>query len=575
MSRRRRPLAALALIAMVALISACGSSAPAGRHGGGGNNTATNDQKAVKFAECMRGNGVSEFPDPGASGKFTIDGIVNGSSLDPSTPAFKQAISACKDLEPAGFTGSKRSPQQQEAALKFAQCMRENGVPDFPDPTPNGPLIDTIESHPPQGGVLGAFRGSTPRRTSAPLSTQASWGCGASDAEGLAAGRSGRPQRSCLHALTRHHQLPRPRLLRRSRGVAEIGKIDTNSAQFAQAGRPANGSSPGDSPTAGEQDDTMSVVCSSPGAGQGGGTLTPLAAKGLSDAEWCFLAYAAHELRGSITLQRTLAEVALADPDADTTALRGMAEKVAVACQRQERLLEALLALARSEHGHLRLEPVDLAATAAEVLRTCAPDELMGTTTLEVARTTGDPQLIERLFADLVANAVRHNVARGRIDVATYTAAGRPIFTIANTGPRVPTDELNRLFQPFQRLGSHAGPAADGVGLGLAIVRAIADSHGATITTQALTGGGLKIDIAFPPDPSALGAAAVPVPLTGLRVMKSGMRGAPVRTRSIALTRLRRRSLATRVSCRTLSPVVASCRRPKVSGQWVDPEPPS
>jgi hypothetical protein len=156
MSRARRPLAALGLIAMVALaalgliamvalISACGSSAPAetGTGIGGGNNTAANAQKAVKFAECMRANGVSEFPDPGASGKFTIDGIVNGSSLDPSSPAFKQAISACKDLEPAGFMGSKRSPQQQEAALKFAQCIRENGVPDFPDPTPNGPLIDT------------------------------------------------------------------------------------------------------------------------------------------------------------------------------------------------------------------------------------------------------------------------------------------------------------------------------------------------------------------------------------------------------------------------------------------------
>ena len=130
---------------MLALISACGSSVPAGTGTGssGGYNAAANAQKAVKFAECMRSNGVSEFPDPGASGKLTIDGIVNGSSLDPRTPAFKQAISACKDLEPAGFMGSKRSPQQMAAALKFAQCIRANGVPDFPDPTPDGPLIDT------------------------------------------------------------------------------------------------------------------------------------------------------------------------------------------------------------------------------------------------------------------------------------------------------------------------------------------------------------------------------------------------------------------------------------------------
>jgi hypothetical protein len=144
MSRKRRPLAALTLVATVALISACGSSAPAATgSSGGGNSTAANAQKAVKFAACMRRNGVSQFPDPGASGKLTIDAVANGSSLDPNTPAFKQAISACKNLEPAGFTGSKRSAQQQQAGLKFAQCIRENGVKDFPDPIPNGPLVDT------------------------------------------------------------------------------------------------------------------------------------------------------------------------------------------------------------------------------------------------------------------------------------------------------------------------------------------------------------------------------------------------------------------------------------------------
>ena len=144
MSRKLRALAALALIVLFALISGCGASAPAETSSGGsGNDSAANAHKAVRFAECMRRNGVSRFPDPGASGQFTIDAVANGSSLDTSTPAFKQAISACKDLEPAGFTGSKRSSQQQQAALKFAQCIRANGVPDFPDPIPNGPLVDT------------------------------------------------------------------------------------------------------------------------------------------------------------------------------------------------------------------------------------------------------------------------------------------------------------------------------------------------------------------------------------------------------------------------------------------------
>jgi hypothetical protein len=146
MSRKRRPLAALTLVAMAALISGCGSSAPAETgtgSGGGNNNIAANARKAVKFAECMRRNGVSQFPDPGASGKLTIDAVANGSSLDPSTPAFKQAISACKDLEPSGFMGRTRSSQQQQAALKFAQCIRQNGVLDFPDPVNGQPLVDT------------------------------------------------------------------------------------------------------------------------------------------------------------------------------------------------------------------------------------------------------------------------------------------------------------------------------------------------------------------------------------------------------------------------------------------------
>ena len=91
----------------------------------------------------MRENGVSEFPDPNASGDFAY-GIKRGSSLDPSTAAWKKAISACKDLQPPGirFDG-KRSPEQQSAGLKFAQCMRENGVKDFPDPVNGEPLVDT------------------------------------------------------------------------------------------------------------------------------------------------------------------------------------------------------------------------------------------------------------------------------------------------------------------------------------------------------------------------------------------------------------------------------------------------
>ncbi len=143
MNRWPRPVVALALIALVASISGCGSSAPAETGGGNGNNSSANAEKGVKFAVCMRSNGVSQFPDPSPTGRLTIDAVANGSSLNTSSPAFKHAISACKDLEPAGFTGGKRTPQQQQAGLWFARCIREHGVQDFPDPAPSAPLVDT------------------------------------------------------------------------------------------------------------------------------------------------------------------------------------------------------------------------------------------------------------------------------------------------------------------------------------------------------------------------------------------------------------------------------------------------
>jgi hypothetical protein len=137
MRRTLWPLPALALLAVI--VAGCGSSSA----GGGSNSTATAREKAVKFAECMRSNGVSGFPDPDPSGRLTIDAVANGSSIDTNSAAFKQALSACKNLEPPGFTGPQVTPQLRTARLAFARCVRGHGVPDFPDPTPNGPLVDT------------------------------------------------------------------------------------------------------------------------------------------------------------------------------------------------------------------------------------------------------------------------------------------------------------------------------------------------------------------------------------------------------------------------------------------------
>jgi signal transduction histidine kinase len=211
-----------------------------------------------------------------------------------------------------------------------------------------------------------------------------------------------------------------------------------------------------------------------------------------------FLAYAAHELRGAITLQIALVQAVLADPDADAVALRRMGEDVVADCWRQERLLEALLTLARCEHGHLRREPVDLAATVAEVLRAHGHHRLTHTVALGPARASGDPQLIERLVANVVTNAVRYNIPGGRLELSTGTVARSAILTIANTGPVIRPGELTRLFEPFQQGHSGEGRASGGVGLGLAIVQAIANAHDATLAARAPTGGGLVIEVAFP-----------------------------------------------------------------------------
>jgi signal transduction histidine kinase len=234
----------------------------------------------------------------------------------------------------------------------------------------------------------------------------------------------------------------------------------------------------------------------------GAGTLTTTPARDHPEAGRSFVAYAAHELRGGIALQRTVAEATLADPHADTLALREMGEEVVAVCERQEQLLEALLTLARSDYGHLRREPVDLAATVAGVLRAHDHHGLRTIAALRPARTVGDPHLVERLVANLVANAVRHNIPSGRIEVATYASAGRAAFSVVNTGPVLPPGELTRIFEPFQRFRPFGRRPADGVGLGLAIVQAIATAHDATVTAQARNSGGLKIEIDFPAETS-------------------------------------------------------------------------
>jgi hypothetical protein len=141
-----QPFAALLLGLVLAGCSTQHAASNQGSNGTGQNSTTTtHGSQAVKFSQCMRDNGVGNFPDPDASGQLTIDEIANNSSIDTSSAAFQQALAACRDLQPAGFTGTERSSQQQAAALAFAQCVRDNGVSDFPDPAAGDPLIDTTK----------------------------------------------------------------------------------------------------------------------------------------------------------------------------------------------------------------------------------------------------------------------------------------------------------------------------------------------------------------------------------------------------------------------------------------------
>jgi signal transduction histidine kinase len=208
--------------------------------------------------------------------------------------------------------------------------------------------------------------------------------------------------------------------------------------------------------------------------------------------------YVAHELRSPLATQRALLELALGDATADLASWRKIAEDVLDACAYQERLLDACLSLARSQGRIPRREPVDLAAIATEALRAHDTGELESVVELTPAWTSGDPDLLERLAVNLVTNAIRHNVAGGRLRVTTHTEPGRALLAVANTGPPIPPCELDRLFQPFQRLCPPPPGIAGGVGLGLAIVEAIAESHGAVVTAKAPACGGLEIDVAFP-----------------------------------------------------------------------------
>jgi signal transduction histidine kinase len=239
--------------------------------------------------------------------------------------------------------------------------------------------------------------------------------------------------------------------------------------------------------------------------------------EGAFESQRRFVANASHELRTPITLERTLIEVALADPDASVETLRRVCERVVSSTEEQERLLDALLTLARSEAGVAAGEPVDLAALVEDALlaREGRVAGIYVHSHLRPAEVSGDQALLERVVANLLDNAIVHNGGERWIRISTLELDGVPVLRIANSGDVVAADDVQQLFEPFRRgVGERLGSEAGGLGLGLSIVRAVAIAHAATIEARPLPEGGLEFELRF----SSSAASAKP-PVGGLETV--------------------------------------------------------
>jgi signal transduction histidine kinase len=222
------------------------------------------------------------------------------------------------------------------------------------------------------------------------------------------------------------------------------------------------------------------------------------------EAQRQFVANASHELRTPLARQRVLGQVALGDPDATTEELRSAHERILAAGAEQERLIEAMLTLARGQTGLGHHDPLDLAAsTQAALTARHASAERRGVTMsadLAPARIVGDPHLIERMIANILDNALLHNHQGGLVEVTTRAAGGRATLTVANSGPQLTSEDLARLLRPFQRLEASRVRNESGLGLGLPIIEAIATAHHGGLSITPRAAGGLMLSVQFPAD---------------------------------------------------------------------------
>jgi signal transduction histidine kinase len=212
-----------------------------------------------------------------------------------------------------------------------------------------------------------------------------------------------------------------------------------------------------------------------------------------------FAADASHELRTPLTVQRALIQVTLADPDADATSSRAVYAELLRIGDQLERLVAALLALAQGQQGPVAIESVDLGTLAAETVAARGPAAAGLTIRTDLQRAVvarADPTLLASLIGNLLDNAIRYNIDGGQVEIGTRSRGTRAVLAISNTGPVVPDDAVEVILRPFQRLAA-ARMQSGSSGLGLAIVRAIADTHGADLRVAPNPGGGLTVTVGF------------------------------------------------------------------------------
>ena len=234
--------------------------------------------------------------------------------------------------------------------------------------------------------------------------------------------------------------------------------------------------------------------------------------EGAFESQRRFVANASHELRTPLTVMRTELEVALADPSTDEQELRRLARVLHDEVMRSQRLIESLLALARSEAGDVpRDERVNLAELATAVQARlgglAAERDVRLRVEAEPAVLTGDRQLLERMTWNLAENAVLYNRRGGFARMAVSVEEGRATVRVSNSGAVVPVESIGLLLEPFQRLGRGAG---QGAGVGLSLVRAVAEVHGGTVQLEPRDGGGIVAEVRLPMTPVRTGSARRP-----------------------------------------------------------------